>query len=322
MNEILEKIGKIGLVPVIKLTTPEQAVPLGKALMAGRIPVAEITFRSDAAEEGIALLAKELPELITGAGTVLTTEQADRAMAAGAKFIVTPGFNPKVVKHCLEKNIPITPGVNNPAHIEQAIELGLSVVKFFPAEASGGTAMLKALAGPYGSRVSFIPTGGVGIKNVKDYLALKNVFAVGGSWMVPTELLDAGEYDKIAALCNEARLLSLGFSLLHLGINPDGKSQEEMMASGRLLSTMLGLPFKEGTSSAFAGSSFEIMKQQGRGEKGHIAIETLSVERALEWFEGFGIRPVEESIKLAGDKIKLAYLDKELMGFAVHLNRK
>ena len=214
----------------------------------------------------------------------------------------------------------MTPGVSSPSQVEQALEMGLKVIKFFPAEQSGGVAMLKALNGPYGGKVSFIPTGGVGPKNLIDYLSCPNVFAVGGSWMVPSDAVKVGDWGRIEALCHEARLLSLGFSLLHVGINP----QCECCAldEARMFAAMLGMPFKEGNSSAFVGKSFEFMKAQGRGEKGHIAIETLSVERALEWFSGFGIGVVEETIKRKDGHITVAYLDREVAGFAVHLNRK
>lgn len=320
MNAVLEKLGRIGLVPVIKLNSPEEALPLGRALIAGGIPVAEVTFRTGAAAESIKILANELPELILGAGTVLTTEQADAAAEAGAKYIVTPGFNPRVVAHCQELGLPVTPGVSSPSQIEQALEMGLEVVKFFPAEQSGGVAMLKALSGPYGGKVSFIPTGGVGPKNIADYLSCPNVFAVGGSWMVSSDAVKAGDFGKIEALCREARLLSLGFSLLHIGINPSCECCA--MNEARAFAAMLGMPFKEGGSSAFVGKSFEFMKESGRGANGHIAIETLSVERALEWFSGFGINAAEETIKRKDGRIAVAYLDKDVAGFAVHLNRK
>lgn len=320
MNPVLEKLGKIGLVPVIKLESPEQALPLGKALVAGGIPVAEVTFRTDAAAESIKILAKELPELILGAGTVLTKEQADAAAEAGARYIVTPGFNPKIVAHCQELGLPVTPGTSSPSQIEQALEMGLEVVKFFPAEQSGGVAMLKALNGPYAGKIRFIPTGGVGPKNLVDYLSLPNVFAVGGSWMVPSDAVKAGDFEKIEKLCREARLLSLGFSLHHLGLNPDAGC--DMMDEGRLFAALLGMPFNEGNTSAFVGQSFEFMKVKGLGKYGHIAIGTLSIERALEWFASFGIKPIEEKIKRKDGHITFAYLDREIAGFAVHLNRK
>lgn len=320
MNETLAKLGKIGLIPVIKLDSPAEALPLGKALVAGGLPVAEVTFRTEAAEESIRILANELPELVLGAGTVLTTTQADAAAAAGARYVVTPGFNPRVVAHCLEMGLPVTPGVNSASQIEEAIEMGLDVAKFFPAGPSGGTEMLKAFAGPYGDKISFIPTGGIGPKNLADYLACPNVFAVGGSWMVPSDAVKAGDFARIEALCREARLLSLGFSLLHIGLNPCAGT--DSLAEAKMLSAMLGMPFKEGAGSAFVGDSFEFMKSAGRGAKGHIAVGTLSVERALEWFAGFGMKPAAETIKTKGNHISVAYLDNEICGFAVHFVRK
>lgn len=320
MNETLAKLGKIGLIPVIKLDSPAEALPLGKALVAGGLPVAEVTFRTEAAEESIRILANELPELVLGAGTVLTTTQADAAAAAGARYVVTPGFNPRVVAHCLEMGLPVTPGVNSASQIEEAIEMGLDVAKFFPAGPSGGTEMLKAFAGPYGDKISFIPTGGVGPKNLTEYLACPNVFAVGGSWMVPSDAVKAGDFARIEKLCREARMLSLGFSLLHIGVNPEAGC--DSAAEAKLLSSMLGMQLKEGANSDFVGNSFEFMKSAGRGAKGHIAVGTLSVERALEWFAGFGVKPAADTIKTKGNHISVAYLDKEICGFAVHLNRR
>lgn len=320
MNNVLSKLGKIGLVPVIKLDSHEEAIPLGKALLEGGLPVAEITFRTAAAEDSIKILAQRLPELLLGAGTILSTTQVDAAVAAGARYIVTPGFNPKVVAYCVEKRIPVIPGVNSASHVEQAMEMGLDVVKFFPAGPSGGVDMLKAFAGPYGDKISFIPTGGVGPNNLTDYLLCPNVFAVGGSWMVPSDAITAGDFAKIGALCREARLLSLGFSLLHIGINPC--EEKESIAEAREFAEMLGMSFKEGSSSTFVGKSFEFMKIKKHGDNGHIAIETLSVERALEWFAGFGVKPIEETIKKKGKHISTAYLDREILGFALHLNRR
>ncbi|MFP4152981.1 MAG: bifunctional 4-hydroxy-2-oxoglutarate aldolase/2-dehydro-3-deoxy-phosphogluconate aldolase [Alkalispirochaeta sp.] len=198
-----EIITTTGIVPVIKLDTPDQAIPLTTALAEGGIPIAEITFRTDAAEESIRRVAAELPEILVGAGTVLTVDQVKRAADAGAQFIVTPGFNPKVVTFCIDHSIPVTPGVNSPTTVEQALESGLTLLKFFPAEASGGIAMLKALAGPYG-HVSFVPTGGVGPKNLAEYLALRNVAAIGGSWIVPSDAIAAGDFAVVTRLSRDA----------------------------------------------------------------------------------------------------------------------
>jgi 2-dehydro-3-deoxyphosphogluconate aldolase/(4S)-4-hydroxy-2-oxoglutarate aldolase len=203
MSSVFHTMREAGIVPVIKLDKAENAVPLGKALVKGGLPVAEITFRTGAAAESIRRLKKELPEMLVGAGTVLTIEQAEAAIAAGASFAVTPGFNPKIVDFCQGKGLPIVPGVNSPSQVEQGLERGLTLLKFFPAEASGGIKMVKALHGPY-SDVSFVPTGGIDASNLAAYLALPYVPACGGSWMVKEELIASGNWDEITKLVAEA----------------------------------------------------------------------------------------------------------------------
>lgn len=207
MSDMMKLIGKYKLVPVVVLEDAKDAVSLAKSLIEGGLPCAEVTFRTAAAEESIRKMTEAFPEMLVGAGTVLTTEQVDRAVAAGAKFIVSPGFNPRIVDYCLDKEIPMIPGCCTPSDIEQALERGLEVVKFFPAEAAGGVPMLKALAGPY-RNVRFMPTGGIGPANLKNYLALPAVLACGGSWMVKESLVNAGEFDKIRELTMEAVKLS------------------------------------------------------------------------------------------------------------------
>ena len=203
MNAVLEKFQKIGIIPVVVLDDAKDAEALGKALMEGGLPAAEVTFRTDAAEESIRIMSEKFPEMLVGAGTVLTTEQVDRAVAAGAKFIVSPGLNPKVVKYCIEKNIPVTPGTQTPTEMEQAIELGLDIVKFFPAEPAGGLKMIKAVSAPY-TMLKFMPTGGINAENVKEYLAYDKILACGGSWMVKKDMIKNGEFDKIKEMVAEA----------------------------------------------------------------------------------------------------------------------
>lgn len=209
MNEVLQKMGQIGIIPVVVLNDVKDAKPLAKALLDGGLPCAEVTFRTEAAEESIRVMAEEYPQLLVGAGTVLTTEQVDRAVAAGAKFIVSPGLNPKVVRYCLNKGVPVTPGVVTPGEIEKALELGLDVVKFFPAEPSGGLPMIKAMAAAY-TKLKFMPTGGISAGNVVDYLKSDKILACGGSWMVKGDMIAAGEFDKITELCREAAELVKG----------------------------------------------------------------------------------------------------------------
>lgn len=203
MKDIAERIRKIRIVPVIKIEDAEDAVPLAEALSKGGLPCAEITFRTSEAAEAIRRMKEYCPDILVGAGTVLRAEQVDAAIEAGAEFIVSPGLNPRTVKYCQEKEIPIFPGVATASEIEQALELGLSVVKFFPAEVNGGLPAIKALSAPY-TEVEFMPTGGVNQDNVKDYLAFSRVIACGGTWMVPGDLMKEKRFDEIERLTREA----------------------------------------------------------------------------------------------------------------------
>ncbi len=203
MNEVLKQVEGLGVVPVVVLNDAKDAVPLAKALCEGGLPCAEVTFRTEAAEESIRIMASEYPEMLLGAGTVLTVDQVDRAVAAGAKFIVSPGFDPEIVDYCLEKNIAVFPGCITPSEVAQAVKRGLEVVKFFPAEQFGGVATIKALAAPY-TNVRFMPTGGVSAKNLADYLEFKKIVACGGSWMVKGDMIAAGEFDKIKEMTAQA----------------------------------------------------------------------------------------------------------------------
>jgi len=203
MNEVLKKLGEYGIVPVVVLDDAKDAAPLAEALCEGGLACAEVTFRTEAAAESIRIMTEKYPQMLVGAGTVLTTEQVDEAIAAGAKFIVSPGLNPEIVKYCIEKEIPITPGVVTPSEMEQAIQLGLQIVKFFPAEPSGGLPMIQAVAAPY-TTLKFMPTGGVNPQNVKSYLNNNKIFACGGSWMVKGDLVNEGNFDKIRELTKEA----------------------------------------------------------------------------------------------------------------------
>jgi len=209
-------------------------------------------------------MAEQFPQMLVGAGTVLTTEQVDRAVAAGAKFIVSPGLNPKVVKYCIEKGVPVTPGTANPSDVEQAIELGLEVVKFFPAEAAGGLNMIKSMAAPY-TNMKFMPTGGINAKNINSYLAFPKILACGGSWMVKGDLVEAGEFDKITELTREAVMTMLGFELKHIGINCENEEEAEKTAG--TFASLFGFEKKSGNSSVFAGSAVEAMKSPYLGSK-------------------------------------------------------
>ena len=318
MNAVLEQISKIGIVPVVKIDRAEDALPLAKALCAGGLPCAEVTFRTDAAAEAIKIMTTNFPDMCVGAGTVLNAEQVDAAVEAGAKFIVSPGLNPRTVKYCIEKNVPVTPGTSSPSDIEQAIELGLEVVKFFPAEQSGGLAKIKAMAAPY-VNMKFMPTGGINAKNLTDYLDFKKVIACGGSWMVPGDLINAGQWDKIEQLTREAVQTMLGFELAHIGINSESK--EEADKSVNRLAFLFGTPVKTGSGGSFAGTIVEVLNTHGRGTHGHIAIRTNYIERAINYMRTVLGAEFEEPI-MKGYKINAIYLKEEIGGFAVHLLQK
>lgn len=319
MHEILEKIQKLGIVPVVVLNNSKDAAPLAKALCEGGLPCAEVTFRTDAAEESIRIMAGKFPNMLIGAGTVLTTEQVDRAVNAGARFIVSPGLNPRVVKYCMEKNIPITPGTANPSDLEQAIELGLEVVKFFPAEAAGGLNMIKSMAAPY-VNMKFMPTGGIHAKNLTSYLDFPKVLACGGSWMVKSDLIESGQFDKIRDLTKEAVQNMLGFELKHVGFNCGDEKEADAIASS--FETMFGFEKKTGSSSIFAGSFIEAMKSPYLGSKGHIAIGTNYIDRAVAHLEAQGCMFNKETAKYKGNQLTAIYFQEEIGGFAIHLVQK
>lgn len=320
MNEILTRIGQIGIVPVVALDRVEDALPLGRALIEGGIPCAEVTFRTAAAKESIKVLSENFPQMLVGAGTVLTTAQVDEAVSAGAKFIVSPGLNPTVVEYCVKKGIPVTPGCATPSDIERALEFGLEVVKFFPAEAAGGLPMIKAMSAPYG-KLKFMPTGGINSGNINSYLAFGKVLACGGSWMVDKKLVAAGNFEEIKRLSREAVDTILGFELAHVGINCDDESASASGADS--FDSLFGFARKDGNSSIFAGTGIELMKSPYLGQNGHIAIRTNNIERAMFHLAQRGASFNESSAKYdASGALKAIYLNEEIGGFAVHLVQK
>lgn len=317
MNPILQTLGTIGLVPVVKIEDATKAADLAKALIDGGLPCAEVTFRTAAARDAIAAITEKYPDMLVGAGTVLTIENAEKAIAAGAKFIVSPGFNPTVVDYCISKKIPVVPGVNNPSGVEAGLEKGLEVLKFFPAEASGGVAMLDALAGPF-AHVQFMPTGGIELKNLADYAKRSNVLAIGGSWMVKADLIESSDWETISRLCREAVTAIHGFSFAHVGVNQKDEAEATHTAE---MFALFGFAPKFGTSSIFNDTVIEVMKSPFRGTMGHIGLKCWNIERALAYLSPFGINGVQETAKTEKGKISVIYLDKEIGGFAIHLLR-
>ena len=320
-NDMMKELYSIGLIPVIKIENPDDAVPLAKALIDGGLPAAEITFRTACAAEAIKNITEAYPEMLVGAGTVLTTEQVDAAIAAGSKFLVSPGLNPKVTAYALSKGIPMLPGCSNPSDVEAALELGLKTVKFFPAEAAGGLKMLKAMAAPYG-QLTFMPTGGISADNLLDYLKFNKIIACGGSFMVKAELVKEKKWDEITALTRNAVKTMLGLEFIHMGIN--NENADEAMRGAKLFELMFGMPLRETSKSIFAGEAFEFMTGKGPGKCGHIAIRTNFVDRAIAYFERMGFA-IDESTITYDDKTgkpKFAYFKDEVCGFAIHLVQK
>ncbi len=320
-NEMISELYSIGLIPVIKIENADDAVPLAKALIDGGLPAAEITFRTKCAAEAIKNITEAFPEMLVGAGTVLTTEQVDAAIAAGSKFLVSPGLNPKVVAYALSKGVPMLPGCANPSDVEAALELGLSTVKFFPAEAVGGLKMLKAMAAPYG-QLTFMPTGGINENNLLDYLKFNKIIACGGSFMVNEDLIKAKDWAAITALTKNAVKIMLGLEFTHMGIN--NENAEEAKKGAKLFELMFGMPLRETSKSIFAGDAFEFMSGKGPGKCGHIGIRTNFVDRAMAYFKRMGFEFDESSVTYDDKtgKPKFVYFKDEICGFAVHLVQK
>lgn len=317
MENVIKQLSLTGVVPVVEIENAAHALPVAKALYNGGIRCAEITMRTDAALESLRKIASAMPEMLIGAGTVLSAELADSAHDAGAKFIVAPGFSPKVVEHCQNRGVPVIPGCSCPSDVERAISMGLDTVKFFPAEVSGGIKAVKALSAPY-NKIKFMPTGGVNPENLGDYLSCKSVFACGGSWMVKKDLINAGQFDEIERLSRETVREVLGFSLAHVGINAEDKSKASDIAGA--FSRIFGFEKKETPVSYFSGPSVEIMNADVPGAKGHIGFSTRSVERAVYYLSRDGVRFDEEHARRAPDgTVTLIYLSGEIGGFAVHL---
>jgi 2-dehydro-3-deoxyphosphogluconate aldolase / (4S)-4-hydroxy-2-oxoglutarate aldolase len=316
MDEIIKKIGLTGIVPVLAIDDSQSAEPLMRALIAGGIPCAEVTFRTDAAEAAIDTIAKKFPDVLLGAGTVLTVDQAKRAIDLGVKFIVSPGLNRNVVEYCLSKKVTVIPGVATPSDVTTAVEFGLSTVKFFPAEANGGIPYLTALSAPFKS-MKFVPTGGIDMKNLIDYLRLPSVIACGGTWMIKADVLKAKRFDEIERATREAVYGMLGFSLRHIGIN--SADETEAGKTAQQLMTLTGMQPLENPGAIFIGNQFEVLKKPYLGTHGHIALATNFIERAVAFLERRGFTFKAETRNEQDGKLRTIYLEKEFGGFAVHL---
>ena len=316
--DVLNRLALAGVVPVVVLENAKDAVPTAKAMVAGGIDVMEITFRTAAAADSIKAVAQECPDMVVGAGTVINLEQCKLAVECGAKFIVSHGYDEETVAWCCDNGIPVTPGCVTPTEIMMALKHGLKVLKFFPANVYGGLSAIKSLAGPFGG-VKFIPTGGVNAQNLAEFISSPYIHAVGGSWICPKADIAAGNFDKITALCKEARKTLLGFEVAHIGINtPDADAAMDVC---KAFNDAFDFNVKQGNSSNFASTGVEVMKTMFKGANGHIAIRTNKMIPAIAEMERRGYELDMDSVK-DKNNIKAVYFKNEIGGFAVHLLQK
>lgn len=317
--DVLKRLESCGIVPVVVLEDAADAVPTAQAMVAGGIDVMEITFRTSAAEESIRNVAAQCQNVLVGAGTVITLEQCKRAVEAGAKFIVSPGFDEDVVRWCVENQIAVLPGCVTPTEIMAAMKYGLKAVKFFPAGVYGGLSAMKALSAPFGS-VRFVPTGGVGENNVGEYIAAPYIIAVGGSWVCPKNDISSHKFERITELCRTARRNMLGFEVAHIGINCENNDVSEGVVND--LAGMFGFSVKRGNSSDFVTDGIEVMKTPYLGTNGHIAVKTNCMPAAIRELEKRNWKIDYDTAKFKGDSMKAVYLKNEIGGFAIHLLQK
>lgn len=316
--DIFLQLFQIGILPLASPTDPAQAVPLAQALQKGGLPALEVAFRTPAAAESLARIHRELPDFLLGAGTITTLEAAKLAVASGARFLVSPSLDPEVVRFAAAEGVPILPGVCTPAEVEQARRLGLTHLKFFPAAAGGGPAMLRALRGPY-PEMRFLPTGGLSAENFPAYLAEGNVFACAGSWLVPGAAREAGDFAQITALCEQAvdRMLNLRFA--HLGINNPDEAAGRRVAA--LFAAFLHSEVDDKPASLFPCPQIESIKYPFRGKNGHIAFFCSNIERSVFHLRQRGVFVKEDSYESDAQGLRVVYLAEEFGGFAIHLVR-
>ncbi len=316
---VFQKIAETALVPVVVLENVRDALPTAKALLAGGIGVMEITFRTEAAADSIREVSQQCPDILVGAGTIVTLDQCKRAVEHGAQFIVSPGYDEEVVAWCCENKIPIVPGCATPSEIMAALKHNLRVVKFFPANVYGGLSTMRALHGPFGS-LKFIPTGGINLANIGEYIEAPFIHAVGGSWICPKELITFQDFEKIESLCKEARLAILGYEVAHVGINSSDPTTSKEVC--REFSKAFGFETKLGNSSNFSSDSIEVMNSAYLGANGHLAVRTRRIDIAVADLKRKGFEIDMSTAKFKGEKMVAVYLKSEFGGFAVHLLQK
>ncbi len=319
MNDVLKKIGDVGLVPVVVMDDAELAVPTAKALLDGGLDIMEITMRTEQGIEAIKNVKKAYPDMLLGAGTVFTVDKAKKSVDAGAEFVVSPGLDSELVEWCQKKNVAITPGVITPTDIQQALKYNLTILKVFPAGVYGGVKVCKALYGPF-RMVKFIPTGGANKDNLGDYADKNFVHAIGGSWLCKASDINNRNFDKITQNIIESINILLGFELAHIGINAE--NEKESLAAAEMFSDAFGFDLKKGNSSNFSGTGIEVNKSKGLGTMGHIAIRTNNIPRAVYYLSKKGYEIDWSTRKGTEQKTVAVYLKNEVGGFAVHLLQK
>lgn len=316
----MESIYRIGFIPVVALNDVKKAIGLAGALKNGGIPIIEVTYRTQQASDCIRAIRQKYPNIIVGAGTILTVSQAEEALRCGAMFIVSPGFDKTIVNYCLEQKVPIIPGVSNPSEIQQAVGLGLKVLKFFPAEPLGGTTAVNFMAAPFPG-VKFLPAGGIVMSNLGEYLANPNVFACAGGFVARANMIEGEDWEGITKLCRQAIQEVLGFEFAHVGLNCEDTEKAKECAVFFVNSFMQNS--KEGNSSIFIDERIELMKQPFYGTNGHLGFYTKNVERAIYYLEQEGYMIQEETIRYDTKGVmQSVYLRGEINGFAVHIVRK
>lgn len=318
MDYVQSRIFNCGVIPVIKLDDANDAVPLCEALYNGGLDVAEITFRTEAGEQAIKNVAKNLKNVFVGAGTILNVENAKRAIDAGSQFIISPGFNVKVVEYCLKNKVAVFPGTSCPTDIEKGIDYGLEVLKFFPAEANGGIKALKAMSAPY-NMVKFMPTGGIDTNNLLEYLSFDKIIACGGTWMVKEDLIKSKNFDQITSIAKDAVSKMHNFKFIHTAINTE--TMDSALSLAQLFDSVLNIGSHVTSGGAFAGDCIEIMGigSKAYGEKGHIGFKTTNLARAIAYFEKRGIEMDYDSIRGTKENPTFIYFKQLFGGFAVHL---
>ncbi len=314
-----ERLANNAVVPTVAIEDVKSAAPTAKALLAGGIDVMEITLRTDAGLASIEEVAKKCPDILVGAGSVINLEQAKASIAAGAKFIVSPGFDEEIVKYCLENDVTVTPGCVTPTEVMAAVKLGVNVINFFPANAHGGLTAMRALAEQFGN-ITFIPTGGVNAENIGEYTAEPYIHTVSGSWICTKEDIIAENYDKITMLCKEAVMNSLGFEMVHVGINTE--NEEKATKAAEAFSDMFLFSIRNGSNFIFSGPHIEMMKSTTPGVLGHVAIRTNNIHRAVAFLEkrGYAMDPSKQK-EVRGKTVPI-YLEAKVEGFGIQLMQK